>query len=329
MATKLVFHDVWQRLTACARGSRAWVAVAYLSTGARKMLPIKAGSVLVVDMSKRAVASGQTDPSEVLKFIRSGVEVHSAENLHAKVFVLGTRAFVGSANASQHSAGYLQEAMVECGDQKTVASCRAFVQGLRGEVVEPEYAKEMRKFYRPPHFSLHGRRAKGRRSSRVVSPTHRSLWLVPLNRGGWTEEEYRQEALAKPSAQRKLDRRFEKLEDFMHTGRAFIKRLADGDLVLQVISEENGAVLVTVPSHVIKVRNYRVGRTAKAIVFLGVQKGAKRKALKLLMKALGPHRRVLQYLGDEPELVRDVEVAHAVLAAWSPNLPRARRRLAS
>ena len=41
----------------------------------------------VVDASEHAVKSGQTNPSELIAFLRSGVEVHSAENLHAKVYV--------------------------------------------------------------------------------------------------------------------------------------------------------------------------------------------------------------------------------------------------
>ena len=81
--------------------SGCFVAVAYFGTGASKLLPLRKGSTLIVDMSQAAVGSGQTNPSEILKLVNRGVDVHSVNNLHAKVFAVGNQAFVGSTNVSQ------------------------------------------------------------------------------------------------------------------------------------------------------------------------------------------------------------------------------------
>ena len=48
------------------------------------------------------------------------MRIFSVANLHAKVYVLGTTALIGSANASQHSAHTLVEAMLLTTDRKVV-----------------------------------------------------------------------------------------------------------------------------------------------------------------------------------------------------------------
>ena len=105
MTTELITDRVWAAITEAARNTKtpAYVAVAYFGNGASKLLPLRKGSRLVVDASEHAVKSGQTSPAELLKLHRKGVKVYSIENLHAKVFVFGRTAFVGSANVSQRS----------------------------------------------------------------------------------------------------------------------------------------------------------------------------------------------------------------------------------
>jgi hypothetical protein len=116
---KLVTTNVWSRISRAAKANsrKSHVAVAYFGTGATRLLPLSKGSTRVVDMSHAAVASGQTNPSELLKLINEGVAVYTVANLHAKVFVLGNHAFVGSANASRHSEQSLVEAVVETNER--------------------------------------------------------------------------------------------------------------------------------------------------------------------------------------------------------------------
>src|SRR6516162_9259529 len=125
---KFLSDNLWQRITSLAKKNahRSFVAVAYFGGAASELLPLRKGSILVVDMSAKAVRSGQTDPKEIIKLLDEGVEVHSVENLHAKVFVLGSRGIIGSANASQHSASRLIEAAVVVADKRVVAACRSF-----------------------------------------------------------------------------------------------------------------------------------------------------------------------------------------------------------
>src|SRR5437870_2463699 len=117
---KLLSDHLWQRITALAKKNAhcSLVAVAYFGGAASELLPLGRGSVLVVDMSPRAVRSGQTDPSEIIKLLEKGVQIHSVENLHAKVFVLGSHVIIGSANASRHSANCLIEVAVETADER-------------------------------------------------------------------------------------------------------------------------------------------------------------------------------------------------------------------
>src|ERR1019366_9999502 len=102
MSTVFVSDNIWPQLTTAVRDSRqrCAVAVAYFGKGASNLLPLAQGSRLVVDASERAVASGQTCPADLFKLLKRGVTIYSVPNLHAKVFVLGRAAYIGSANVS-------------------------------------------------------------------------------------------------------------------------------------------------------------------------------------------------------------------------------------
>jgi phosphatidylserine/phosphatidylglycerophosphate/cardiolipin synthase-like enzyme len=56
-----------------------------------------------VDASEAAVQAGQTCPASLSSMLKRGVQVFSREGLHAKVFVFGTTAYIGSANVSGNS----------------------------------------------------------------------------------------------------------------------------------------------------------------------------------------------------------------------------------
>src|SRR5262245_29277937 len=126
MSSQLRTAGIWRRITAAIKKqpTRCMVAVAYFGKGASKLLPLELGRTLIVDMSRHAVGSGQTLPEEILTLVNKGVDVHSVQNLHAKVFVIGNRAFIGSTNASNHSANGLVEACVETDSRTVVGSSR-------------------------------------------------------------------------------------------------------------------------------------------------------------------------------------------------------------
>lgn len=147
---KLITGRVWKEITLRAKltQQRSTVAVAYFSSA--ELLPLKRGSTLVIDMSERAVRSGQTNPSEVIILLRKGIDVYSVANLHSKVFVIGSRAFIGSTNVSSTSANGLIEAAIEITDRSIVGSCREFVKSLTGEPITLHDAKNLERIYRPP-----------------------------------------------------------------------------------------------------------------------------------------------------------------------------------
>ena len=94
------------------------------------MLPLPKGSKLVVDASKAAVGSGQTNPSELLILLKKGVEIYSYAGLHAKVFVIGSQLFIGSTNVSGRSQERLQEAAFHTRERAIVGEARDFVKSL-------------------------------------------------------------------------------------------------------------------------------------------------------------------------------------------------------
>jgi PLD-like domain len=202
MSTNLIVEGIWKHIRSFVKKcpGRCIIAVAYFGSGAAKKLPLKAGSTLVVNMSDNAVKTGLTNPTEILKLVRRGVEVHSVENLHAKVFVIGNMAIIGSSNASERSANYLIEACVETSIPSIVTECRRFIRSLEGELVTPEYAKNKATIYRPPRLS--GAKIARPNLGRRVVPTHSPLWVVPLNEIDWEDNDYAQEEIGKPKAKK-------------------------------------------------------------------------------------------------------------------------------
>jgi hypothetical protein len=83
MKTQFVTHDIWKSLTASAKAARkpSFVAVAYFGQGASKLLPLLAGSRLVVDASENAVKSGQTHPADLKKLQMRGVVIYMSFGL--------------------------------------------------------------------------------------------------------------------------------------------------------------------------------------------------------------------------------------------------------
>src|SRR5947209_16181750 len=78
-------------------------AVAYFGRNGAKLLPLKNGDSIVVDMSLGAVRQGVTDPRAVRTLRRRGVAVFSRPSLHAKFVIAGRTLIASSANASRNS----------------------------------------------------------------------------------------------------------------------------------------------------------------------------------------------------------------------------------
>jgi hypothetical protein len=255
--TKILTSEIWDRLTALAKKSKkSHVAVAYINSGSRRLLPLKRGSVLVVDLSARAVKSGSTNPSEVLKFVNAGVEVHTQENLHAKVFVFPRRVVIGSSNVSKNSQKNLIEAALESTDTDAVKAARGFVLSLTGDRIGPDYCKEMAKHYRPP---------KGP-AGKTSCPTKSPIWVVPLTDWKSNDTETEQANIGRAVATKRLKSNLFTLDEFLSDDIRF-KNLSQGNRVLQIF-EAGRDLLIKCPGKVLYKKSFMNTDGKDACVFL-------------------------------------------------------------
>jgi hypothetical protein len=305
--TRLLTDTTWQTITKLAcKSNSAKVAVAYFGQGASKLLPLKVGSVLVVDLSKQAVRSGQTCPQEIIRLLRKGVEVHSCSNLHAKVFVFGRRAIIGSANASRHSEQGLIEAVIETADAKTVASCKAFVDSLRGEHVDLDYARRLARLYKPPKFGG---------GERTTTPRHPPFWAVPLEETRWEAKDNAVFKDNKEVAEKKVkDQERFLLDSYLWTGTGFRRPLRVGELVLQVVDEAPRKKMLSPVARVILIRRYKAEGEDRMMVFLRTPR-VRRKNLRDVKHRIGQLARLLRKL-KSPRLVKGRKLVHEILQLW-------------
>jgi len=173
LTSELITTAVWDVLSQEAQLARgpAHVAVAYFGSGASQLLPLLANSLLVVDASDSAVKSGQTCPSDLLKLHRRGVRVHSHRNLHAKVYVFGNVAFIGSPNVSRHSANIMLEAMFRTQQRSAVIAARQFVESLCIMELDSNEITRLASIYKPPRFSAAALQPKSRGATLVMELT--------------------------------------------------------------------------------------------------------------------------------------------------------------
>lgn len=306
MASTMISNGVWKEITRAARaGKRAYVAVAYLGKGAGRLLPLGPGSQLVVDASDAAVKHGQTCPAELNALRKGGVSIYSVANLHAKVFVFGKQAFVGSANASNHSANALVEAVVRCTDAKVVKAARAFVQSLCGDELGPAEIKRLAKLYRPPKF------LGGTGDGPGNGPKMPRLFLAQLVPADLPKGSEAASAKGEKEAKRKLKHRKTHLaDDFWRRGDC---PFGLGSQVVQVVDEGKGRVMVSAPGKVIHRRKWSNGRRRITFVYLEVAR-RQRISLGRLARMVGR--------GSKKRLLRDGAVANGPLAqalrgAWA------------
>jgi hypothetical protein len=296
MASRLLTDGIWGEITRLAQSaSSAKVAVAYFGQGASRLLPLNTGGVLVVNLSMASVRSGQTCPQEVARLIRRGVEVHNCGNLHAKVFVFGRRAIIGSNNVSQNSHQSLIEAAVETTDADAVRSCKDFIDSLRGDHVDLDYALRLAKFYKPPRIG---------RPARSATPRHEPFWVVPLGLVFWKPEDQREAEKSEPAAAKKLkDQRRFRLERFSWYGGGFRRPLTFGELLMQVTRETPERTMLSPVARVIHIHRYGSSEEQKMIVYLRTP-ALRRKNLRDVEDRLGDAGDMLRSLKASARLIR-------------------------
>lgn len=150
----LLTPRVWKEITSAAAHCKypAHVAVAYFGQRGDRLLPLSAGSSLVIDASIPTLAAGSTCPAALERLRKKGVGIFSAQDLHAKVYAFDKVAFVGSANASQRSDKTLIEAVLRVDTAATITSARAFVESLCLTSLSGADLAELSQYYKPPKF---------------------------------------------------------------------------------------------------------------------------------------------------------------------------------
>jgi hypothetical protein len=242
--------------------------------------------------------------------LKRGVTIYSVPNLHAKVFVVGKKAYIGSANVSNNSASQLIEAVIRTNDPSVVSAAREFVKDLCLYELSPELLKQLAKIYRPPMIQGGGK-TKGQLKGTSRRPTLQRVLLAQLRLEDWSErdQQLHDNGLSVAKKLRQHPRRWE-MDDFRYVGKCpFVRH----DVVIQVTDEGNGKVLVSPPGNVLHVLSgQREGSSKVSFVYLE-RPIRRRRQVKSLASALGSTQKQLRRGG----LVRDWAFAQALLKTWA------------
>jgi hypothetical protein len=242
-----VTNGIWKSISSAAKRSDApvYASVAYFGKGASKLLPLPTNSRLVVDASIGAVKNGQTCPADLKAMQKRGVRIYSIPNLHAKVYVFGGTAFIGSANASNHSAGTLIEAVIQTADKGIMRSAREFVRGLCLDELGPERLDYLAKLYRPPRFANGAKRSSKKHGIRPELPRLLLAQLENESPPSETKATVR-DGLESAKKKRKHGRNY--TFDYFWWRGTFPYKV--GDKVIQVTEENSRLSLVAPPADI-------------------------------------------------------------------------------
>ncbi|NBQ15425.1 MAG: hypothetical protein EBU31_12685 [Proteobacteria bacterium] len=246
---------VWAQLSRAARSCRshAFVAVPYVSQAGDRMLPLRPGSVLLVDASEATVRSGATCPKTLQRLRAKGIRIFSNPALHAKVYVFGKRTFVGSANASTNSRDFLEEAILETTDVRIAQRAKDFITSrLERELVDADFEHLIKIAPKRTRAGDRGRRPKagsaGTWIAQIKQDDHMPKPMAARNRSST------QDAAVKRASRRKTCQVF---TIWMPRG----CRFAVGDTVFQIFATRTGAKMVArPPSTIIRKRDGEDGR---------------------------------------------------------------------
>jgi hypothetical protein len=240
MSSSFLFNaTLWSEIsTRVQPAKKVGAAIAYLGSGGARILPLRSGDRLVVDMSLRSVRAGSTDPREVKKLLRKGVEVFSRPQLHTKFLVIDTVVIAGSANISLHARGCLDEAAILTDDPAVLCRAQATLEQLCTEPVRKDYLETCIREYRPPLFAGQARGGVRRRRKVVEA----KLWLIA---GLAHQDVPEREKDRTERATKKLTAMlvFERSEvNYLHYPgeRKFFAQLRVGDWAIQCFSNSRG-----------------------------------------------------------------------------------------
>jgi hypothetical protein len=253
----LINEDIWDIIPKIIKASNHTdVVVAYLGTDGSKLLPLKKGDRLVVDMSIATVKAGATNPHEIEKLIKRGVEVFSRRNLHAKIVVSDKEVLTGSANISKNSRDVLDEAAILTNDSIALQRARDFINQICTEPVLPEYLKECINSYRPPRHNVVQVRTEGSRQSRAKHAKLRIVSLIDYFR--FPESELIDYETSENKAINLMkDKQLSIPSSFHWSHRPkMVDELEQGDWIIQCIKHKDKSISVCAPAQLILIDSY-------------------------------------------------------------------------
>jgi hypothetical protein len=314
---------LWREITSAVRESkRTWAAVAYLGKDCARLLPLKPGDLLVVDMTLSAVRHGVTDPREVKKLLNRKVIVCSCARLHAKMIVADAQLFIGSMNASQNAARYLKEAGVATTSKSIVSAARRRIRRWGVEPILPEQLNEALRQYRPPAFFA--ARTIGRPKQKRGNVQRGRLWILGnLVHGGVPNEESATADRKTKEAARGFARGLRTSIQYIHfpSPSRFVKGVRRGDWIVQVCEGE-----VFPPARCAGKASYARKQGKRRYLVVTEERDAARtvsrrsfrRALKRVTgQTLSPTR-------TRP--IREETTAERILGCWSPHTGRPLRK---
>jgi hypothetical protein len=307
---KFVGTHTWAAIKRVARDKgRHWVAVPYVSPGAATRLPLKRGDVLITRFDDATIMAGQTDPTEIERYIRNGVEVHNEPWLHAKVYVSPKRAVICSANVSANSEDGLLEAGMEIANRRVISDARRFVQELRGSIIGRQFARGKVKLFRS------GGQAR-RAMALPKMPASHSLWIVALSRNDATVQEVTAARRSKIKAvSRMKDKDAFRLDDFTF----FAKWPAKvGDYVVQIVTDRRH-VLVEAPAQITVIEPFANKYGNSLSVVVEMRKRLRTRSLAQLDAAVRPDTSKKFPRVGRFQQVRNDALRRAILKQW-PNV---------
>jgi hypothetical protein len=318
MTSRFLFNEtLWSELLdRVPSANHVDAAIAYFGDGGSSLLPLRSGDRLVVDMSMRSVRAGSTNPYEIRKLLKRGVEVFSRGSLHAKYFLIDNTLIAGSSNISKHACNVLDEAAVLTTDAAAVARARAVLARLCTEPVRKDYLDKCIKEYRPPKFKGNVRGSTTKKRLRIGK-----LWII----GGLhyfdppeSEESAVERALAEV---KKHHRHYERSEIDYNTyprKQGYFDMLREGDWLISCVRKSSGFD-VQPPARFLGIKSYprEAGKRCYLVVYESPTAGKntrwtelRRNAPSTVAAVQRPKPRTMPVGSDEE--------ADALLRLWTP-----------
>jgi len=325
----LTNDDIWKTIPKIIKTSKHTdVAVAYLGNDGSKLLPLKKGDRLIVDMSPATVKAGATNPFEIEKFIKRGVRVFTRRNLHAKVILTDESVLVGSANVSKNSRDTLDEAAIFSTDALVIERSKDFLDQIGVEPIRPKYLNECKKVYRPPRIST-GNGSKSKKIPKRAS--HAKLRIVSLiDYANFPENEEEAYENSEKKAKKLIKHKEQSiLESFRWSNKPkMADELEQGDWVIQCIEHKNKSISVHPPAQLIVIDQYiRDKKTGKEryIFHLESPKNGQKMDWKVFCKEMNT---ILSTEKKRPPTmaIRGTTQADDLLRLWTPSGRIARKK---